>query len=274
MNQTTNNHYSPVFTNRPWANTNGHIIRLRWDAVNKVVVQSRTGPMDWGSERYLYPQMLEDALARFEGIVSRVYRKLLTGEVLSTVERLIWSSWIICQFSRTPSLILELAGIKEDVLTKFPGIDYDLSWAETKAEIDAAIQNIQDFQSSEQLFPFIILRDWVVLRPAAGEFFIKGDVPVVIRGALIDDDATIVYPLGPSHCFVATVLKGFPPHQIQVEYPLKPGEAAYYVRLVAACADIEVICHPDNCSKQLEALIGDVLGAPSPHFTLGHTPGW
>jgi len=218
--------------------------------------------------------MLEDALARVEDIVARVYRKLLAGEALAAAERLIWSRWILCQFSRTPSHILELAGLEEDVLASFPGFAYDFSSPEIQAKIDAVTGNVLDFQNSEQLIPFVILRDWVVLRPAAGEFFIKGDVPVVIRGALVNDDAAIVYPLSPSHCFVATVLGGFPPHQIQAEYRLKPAEAGYYVRLIAACADREVICHPDHCSEQLDVLVGDVLGTSSRYLNLSRTPSW
>lgn len=274
MNQTTHNHYSPIFTNRPWANDDGHIILLRWDAGSKSVVRGRTGPREWGAEKHLYPQMLEEALARFEGIVAQVYRKLLAGELLDKMDRLIWSRWIICQFSRTPSLILELAGIEEDALAGFPDLAYDFSWAEVQAKIDAATINVIDFQNSEKLIPFIILRDWVVLRPAAGEFFIKGDVPVIIRGALVDEDAAIVYPLSPSHCFVAKVLGGFPPHQIQAECRLKPGEAAYYVRLVAGCADREVICHSDHYSKQLDMLVGNDLCTPTRYFKFSKSLGW
>jgi hypothetical protein len=169
---------------------------------------------------------------------------------------------------------LELAGIEEDALAAFPDLAYDFSWDEIQEKIDVATINVMDFQKSEELIPFIILRDWVVLRPAEGEFFIKGDVPVIIRGALVDDDTAIVYPLSPKHCFVATVLGGFPPHQIQAEHHLKSAEADYYVRLVAACADREVICHPDYCSRQLEIEVGDVLGTPTRYLNISKIPGW
>jgi hypothetical protein len=113
---------------------------------------------------------------------------LLANEVLTPRERLIWSKWILCQFSRTPTHILELAGLEENVLASFPGLAYDFSPAEIQAKIDAATNNVLGIQDSEQLIPFIILRDWLVLRPAKDEFFIKADVPVIIRGALADDD--------------------------------------------------------------------------------------
>lgn len=269
MRQTTNNHYSPKFTNEPWANSDGLIISLRREAGCRNVVRGRTGPKEWGAERYLYSQTLEDALGRIENRVAPVYRKLLANDPLTPTDRLIWSRWILCQFSRTPSHILELAGLEEDILATFPGFACDFTPGEIQAKIDAATSGVLDFQDNEQLIPFIILRDWVVLQPAAGEFFIKGDNPVVIRGTLIDDNASIVYPLSPSHCFVATVLRGFPPHQIQAEHRLKHGEAAYYMKLVAACADCEVICHPEHCSGELELLVASVLGTSSRYIRFG-----
>ena len=269
MNQTINNHYSPISTNDPWANSDGLITSLRRKAGSRNIVRGRTGPKKWGAEKYLYSQALEDALERIENRVAPVYRKLLANEPLTPKERLIWSRWILCQFSRTPSYILEFAGIEEDVLASFPGFACDFTPGEIQAKIDAVTNGVLNFQDSEQLIPFIVLRDWMVLRPAAGEFFIKGDVPVVIRGTLIDDDATIAYPLSPVHCFVATVLSGFPPHQIQAEVSLKPGEAAHYIKLIAACADCEVICHPDHYSEELKQLVASVLGTSSRYTKLG-----
>jgi hypothetical protein len=74
-----------------------------------------------------------------------VYQKLMHGEVLAPAQRLLWSRWILCQFARTPTLLLELAGFEEDVLSHFPEFGRDFSWAETDAKIDAAIEHISDF---------------------------------------------------------------------------------------------------------------------------------
>ena len=151
---------------------------------------------------------------------TRIFRKPC-GSCISEVaggrpdshERLLWSRWILCRFARTPT-VLELAGFDEDVLSHFPEFSDDFPLADTQAKIDAAIANISGIQQSNRIMPFIILRDWIMLRPAQGEFFIRGDVPVVIRGALVDDDAQIVYPMTPTHCFIATVLEKFPPRQV------------------------------------------------------------
>src|SRR5204862_2795110 len=105
--------------------------------------------------------------------VAVLYHKLLRAEPLTPLERLLWSRWILCQFARTPTLLLELAGFEEDALSHFPELGRDFSWTETHAKIDASVEHISDFHQSDRLIPFIILRDWIVLRPAPGEFFIK-----------------------------------------------------------------------------------------------------
>jgi hypothetical protein len=274
VNATSFNHYSPIFTNRPWADENGMIIRLRRQPGDGGIAVGRTGPREWGGEHHLYPQHVEDGLGAFEAKIAILYEKLLSGKILDPIERLLWSRWILCQFARTPTLLLELAGFEEDVLSHFPELGRDFSWAETHAKIDAAVEHISDFHQSDRLIPFIILRDWIVLRPAPGEFFIKGDIPVVIRGALINDDAQIVYPMSPTHCFIATVLKKFPPSQVQAECILKPGNSAHYIRLIARCAEREVICHPDCHSPNLEALITDEIGRSPRYITHSTIPEW
>ena len=155
-----------------------------------------------------------------------------------------------------------------------PEFSRDFSWAETQAKIDAAVEHISDFPQSNRLIPFIILRDWIVLRPASGEFFIKGDVPVVIRGALINDGAQIVYPMSPTHCFIATVLEKFPPRQVQAEGRVKQGKTAQYIRLIASCAEREVICHPHYYSTDLQPLIADVIGTSPRYFRHSTIPEW
>jgi hypothetical protein len=167
-----------------------------------------------------------------------------------------------------------LAKLEEDVLTSFPSFSDYAASIDIDANFNAALENIRTTLNENKLIPFIVLRDWIILRPAPGEFFIKSDVPVIIRGALVNDEAMIVYPLAPDRCFLATVLNGFPPTQLQGEYQLKPQETEYYLHLVASCADLEVICHPDNVSSNLERLLQETLGTSSKFFNLSKTPNW
>jgi hypothetical protein len=273
MTQTTNNHYSPVFSNQLWANKHGLIRSFKTGSTGDIV-RGRTGPVEWGAEKHLYPQELEDALAKFEHRVKRLYHKLIKGELLDPVERVLWSRWILCQFSRTPSFMIELAKLEEDVLSSFPDFSDFAASIDVDAKFNAALENIQSISSGNALLPFIVMRDWIVLRPAPGEFFVKSDVPVVIQGALVNDDAMIVYPLAPDRCFIATVLDRFPPTQVQEEYQLRPRETEYYLRLVASCADLEVICHPDSASSSLELLLQETLGTSSKFFNISKVPEW
>jgi hypothetical protein len=250
------------------------IIRLRRQPGDGGIAVGRTGPREWGGEHDLYPQHVEDALGTFETKIAILYEKLLCGKILDQTERLLWSRWILCQFARTPTLMLELAGLEEDVLSRFPEFGRDFSWQETQAKLDAAVAHIGDFHTSDRLIPFIVLRDWFVLHPASGEFFVKGDVPVVIRGTLVDDHSQIVYPLSPTQCFVATVIGNFPPRQIQAEHQLKTGESAQYVRLIARCAEREVICHPSHYSVEVSELIGEVIGSSPRFIKHSTTPEW
>jgi hypothetical protein len=232
-----------------------------------IVRDSRpTGPGQWGREEYLYPQPIENALSRFESRVAPIYQKLLVGEKLDSAERLIWSRWILSQFTRTPAYALEVARVGEKIATAFPEFSEDFSSIDMGESIDLALSDDLTIEKGNRLIPLIILRDWLLLRPAVGEFFIKGDVPVIIRGALVNDEAVIVYPLSPECCFRATVLGGFPPRQLQAEARLNSGATTSYLRLIAASAEREVICHPDHFSPELQGLVADTLGA-SPFFT-------
>lgn len=167
-----------------------------------------------------------------------------------------------------------MAKLEEDVLSSFPDFSDFAASIDVDANFNAAPENIRNISSGDALLPFIVLRDWIVLRPAPGEFFVKSDVPVVIRGALVNDEAMIVYPLAPDRCFIATVLDRFPPTQVQAEYQLRPRETEYYLRLVASCADLEVICHPDNASSNLEMLLQETLGTSSKFFNISKVPEW
>jgi hypothetical protein len=263
---TKNNHFSPEFTNLPWANSHGNITRIRRGRDGRIVRDSRpTGPVQWGQEECLYPQPIENALSRFENQVAPVYRKLLVGEKLDSVERLIWSRWILCQCTRTPTYALEVARVGEKIATAFPEFSEDFSSIDMGESIDLALSDDLTIEKGNRLIPFIILRDWLLLRPAAEEFFIKGDVPVIIRGALVNDESIILYPLSPECCFRATVLGGFPPRQLQAEARLESGGTTSYLRLIAASAEREVICHPDHFSPELERIVAETLGA-SPFF--------
>jgi hypothetical protein len=266
---TISNHFSPRFTNEPWADKHGLIIKFRRGA-DGALIKGRTGPREWGAENCLYSQDMEDALAYFERLVKPLYDKLLNGQILKPEERMAWSYWLLCQFSRTPSFMIELAKLPEDILASLSSLDVYSSLLNTEEQLKAAQSNIANFSTSQELVPFLVLRDWIVYRAAPGGFFIKSDVPVVIKGPLVEEDTTIVYPLSPGKCFSATVAGGiFPPRQLQLESSLTIGQNLDFVKLIASTADREVICHIDNVNSDLVELLAASLAIDSGHIKLG-----
>ncbi len=269
---TIRNHFSPRFTNEPWADKNGLIIKFSRRA-DGTLIKGRTGPREWGAESYLYSQDLEDALSYFERLVKPLYEKLLSGQILKPEERLAWSYWLLCQYSRTPSFMIELAKLPEDILARHSSVDVYSTLLNTEEQLKAAQSNIATFATSQELVPFLVLRDWVVYEAAPDGSFIKSDVPVIIRGALVEEDTTILYPLSPAKCFSATVAGGFfPPRQLQLESSLTAGQTVDFVKLIASTADREVICHVDNVSSNLVELLTAYLAIDSGYIKLGGFP--
>lgn len=169
-------------------------------------------------------------------------------------------------------MMLELAGMEEDMF-RMTGIECNFTWEEVGLKLGSLATHGLEFPNSRELIAYVALRDWLVLRPADGEFFIKGDVPIVIQGALIDDAAKIIYPLAPDRCFVATVIGRFPPRQVQGEGQLKGGESQRFIELGAAVSEREVICRPDHFSPTLLKLVNDHLGTLVRRINLSHNPG-
>lgn len=271
-NKTISNHFSPKFSNNYWTDSNGHITKI-YRRLDGTIRRERTTAKKWGCEDYSHPQDIEDEFSKVESRVAPIYKKLVALEKLRPSERMIWSYWLLCQFARTPTMKLELAGFPEDVFRELD-MEFNRSWAEVEQTLSALADHGLEFPVNKELLAFIILRDWVILRPATGEFFIKGDTPVVIQGALVDDDAVIAYPLAPDACFVATVFGSFPPSQLQGDLQLKAGQTHYYQRLVASKADREVICHPAHFSEELVATITPHLGMNKRFIHHSKLPNW
>jgi Protein of unknown function (DUF4238) len=271
-NPTRSNHFSPKFSNKYWANSKGEITKM-FRSLEGTIRHEKTTARKWGCEDYSHPQHIEDEFSKVESKVAPIYKTLVAHEKLDPAERMIWSYWILCQFARTPTMKLELAGFPEDVFGSLD-MEFNSSWAEIDARISSLADHGLEFPKNKELLAFVALRDWIVLHPAKGEFFIKGDTPVVIRGALVDDNAVIVYPLAPDACFTATVIGSFPPSQLQGDLLLKPTETLFYQRLVASKADREVICHPDHFSPPLSATVAEHLGADTRSIHHSRVPNW
>lgn len=271
LTETIKNHYSPRFANRLWANKNGSIVKYALSPITGLS-RERTGPTEWGQETNLYPQELENAFAKIESIIAPIYRLLLGNQILNLNQRLLWSHWILCQYSRTPSFIIDFAKIDEELFAKIPGYGQFSTKIDTEEKLQMALGSIANFASSKELVPFLAVRDWVICDAAPGCCFIRTDAPVVIAGPLVREKTQILYPLSPRKCFLATIIGRFPPSASLVHHQLTRERNINALRLIASRADREAIVHPDDDSEQLRSLLSDTLGVSSGYFTIGDIP--
>ena len=140
--------------------------------------------------------------------------------------------------------------------------------------IASVVRGIVDFELNRRLVPYLVLRDWVVYRAPEGTSFIKGDNPVTMQGALIDDDARIVYPLSPSLCFDAGIVGSFPPTQLQIERTITAQQVRELNRFIAYHAEREVICTVAAQSTELILDVGMHLGSAGDFYTVGGFSEW
>ena len=233
------------------------------------LIRSRTGPVQWGQEEGLYPQELEDALAELERIIAPIYDSLLANRPLDLQQRLLWSHWLLCQYSRTPAYIIDVAKLEEDILTQFPDMEKWASEINTEEKLQSALDNIYSLTSSKKIVPFLAVRDWIVCKAAIGSCFLRTDDPIVITGPLVREKTKIIYPLSPKQCFVATVLGTFPPSALLGSCQLSRGDSFRMFNLIASQADQEVVVHPDDDTKQLRTALQDALRGNTGHFKTG-----
>jgi hypothetical protein len=271
LTETKKNHYSPRFANRPWANQNGLMIKYTRSPTGQLI-RHRTGPVEWGQEEGLYPQELEDALANLERIVAPIYRCFLTKQPLDLRQRLLWSHWLFCQYSRTPAFIVDFAKLEEDILAQFPNPPQWAAEINTEEKLKSALDTISSTTTSKKLVPFLAVRDWVVCEAAVDSCFLRTDDPVVITGSLVREKTQILYPLSPRQCFVATVLGKFPPSAFLGSYQLSHGESLQIFNLTISRAEREVVVHPDDETENLRTTLQGAFCIPPGHFKVGGVP--
>jgi hypothetical protein len=160
------NHISPRFTNIPWANQDGRFSVL--SRKGDKIAERSSEPIRWGAERGPYLAPIEQASSRVENLVAPVHRKLLNGQVLSANQRHAWPYWLVCQFVRTSAILLDIAGIPEQILGHLR-LDSSLNpFLNSDNAIRSAVRNVLSITGSMRLVVPIVLRDWFIYRPPAG----------------------------------------------------------------------------------------------------------
>jgi hypothetical protein len=187
-------------------------------------------------------------------------------------QRLLWSHWLLCQYSRTPSFIIDFAKFDKELLDKIPDSKLWSIKIDTEEKLQMAIDNIVNFTSSKKLVPFFAVRDWIICEAAHGCCFLRTDAPVIIAGSLVREKTQILYPLSPKKCFIATVIGKFPPSASLAKYSLSKEQNINTLKFIASRADREVIVHPNDDSEELRSMFSDTLGVSSGYFTIGNFP--
>jgi Protein of unknown function (DUF4238) len=156
-----------------------------------VVKATRAGPRNWGTEEHLYSQGVEDAFEKIETRLAQIHTKLEGESHLTEDERYGWAMWLLASYLRTPFAFL------------------------CSAEVSATMNNVAEdlFHSGYAVLakcvtdPYCIElitnRDWQVLKSET-PYFLKPDSGVILTDRLDNKEGSILYPLSPFACFVAS----------------------------------------------------------------------
>jgi hypothetical protein len=194
-------HYSPKFSNRYWGITNGNEQQVRkyWLRPNGEVQSKDIGYRDWGRERFLYSQGLEDWFQLVESDARIPYTKLLNVVPLSEHERRQWIAFLIAQMIRTPSFMLRiLPALKRFIKNsqiKFPTHVENLRMA-----YETLFSNNKMFA---EFYRLISARQWEIWGSPSNGQFIRSDDPILLRGSVEQRTWQLIYPMTPFRCFVA-----------------------------------------------------------------------
>lgn len=253
--RTIENHYSPRFSNRYWTDETGQI-RIFSRSVSGGV-QTKIRPYRrWGFGLYLYSQHLEDLLSRIENDAKIAYEKLLNVVPLTPAERNQWITFLIAQWLRTPSMMLQIMGrLKQKI--KVESMNYGTSPADLARAYETLFQNDRLYRI---FYTSIAQRFWCILHSPPGTSFIKPDVGVAVSGNYDTEDWSLTFPLSPSKCFLvygynqATENRVVPP-----TIPLDKDAIDEMNAMLATHASGEVMTIPTNDNPDIRELLSNTL---------------
>jgi hypothetical protein len=253
--RTLENHYAPSFSNKYWTDETGQI-RIFTRSVSGGV-QTKVRPYRrWGFQLYLYSQHLEDLLSRIENDAKVGYEKLLNVVPLTPAERNQWITFLIAQWLRTPSMMLQIMGRLKQTI-KVESMNYGTS----PADLARAYETLfQDDRLYRIFYINIAQRFWCILHSPPDIFFIKPDVGVAVSGNYETEDWSLTFPLSPNKCLLvhgynqATENRVVPP-----TIPLDQDAVDEMNAMLATHASREVITIPANDNPDIRKLLSSTL---------------
>ena len=251
-------HFSPVFANKAWADSDGYISYFSC-LHSETVKKSEKGRKQWGRQRGLYSWSVEHALDKeLENKAGPIYEKLLSFKEINSEDRIVWAQFLLSQLVRTPTFIK---------YEKF--IRSALSIIDTPAHDRVGCRDCVDLN-------FVVNRDWCLLLAHKDDYFVRTDNPVLQTGFIEKPETCLFYPLSPRLCFVACSMQEGWNASTHIPnetcgHELVKGAAHMVNFYLAKTAEESLIISPNHDGVIAERMFSDMLGIyPQPPFSL-HT---
>lgn len=245
------NHFSPVFSNKQWANANGRV--RRYYRTGSGAIGSRdTGPKGWGYEKFLYSHRLEQYLQLVDSDGAESCRKILHTEPLTDLDKRRWIAFLIVQMLRTPGFMYETTEHLKSILPRIAP-DYPSTPGALKAAYETMFTNNDLYaRFHRQIGPL----SWSVLVAPNGIGFIRPDTTIVTHGNPATHQWQVIYPMTPERVFIAGPETGNGYEQDFVPSIAVDTERVMKInRVLASIAMKSVISQPEQDSPELRTLL-------------------
>ena len=243
-------HFSPVFSNKHWASTNGQI-RVYSLGIDGTVRSKDVSARSWGHESFLYSQGLEHYFSLVEGDAGAAYKKLLKMIPLNEDETRQWVAFIAVQCFRTPGFILSHLPRVGGFISE-QGIDFPTDTGSLRRAYETLFSNNRVFA---EMYRRLVSRRWEMWSVTSNIGFVRADEPVLTTSA-VGDNWRLIYPMSPTHCFVAGPAGAETPrHVVPHLRVLNEQEESQLNLELAASSRRSVIAKPQANDLDLRALL-------------------
>ncbi len=189
-------HYSPAFSNKHWASAGK--LRVYTLGVDGTVRSKDVPARSWGRESFLYSQELEHWFSLVEGDAGEPYKKLLDMVPLNEDETKRWVAYLAVQWMRTPAFILRMLRKVSRFVTE-QSLDFPTDTGSLRRAYETLFSNNRMYA---EVYRRLVGRRWEMWRTAPDPGFIRPDEVILVTSGG-GRSWRLVYPMTPTHCFVA-----------------------------------------------------------------------
>ena len=244
---TRRQHFSPAFSNKYWASAGN--LRVYALGVDGTVRSNDVPAKLWGRESFLYSQGLERLLSLVETDAAGPYKKLLNMVPLNEGETKRWVAYLAVQCIRTPGFILRLLPrVSRFVIER--GLDFPTDTGSLRRAYETLYSTDTVFAEMHQR---LVGRRWEMWSTVPNPGFVRPDEPVLITSAL-GRGWQLIYPMTPTHCFVAEPLGAETPRRVVPHVrPINEHRLSQLNLRLAVSSRRTVIARPQTDDSDLRA---------------------